>query len=196
LLQGVWGFLSFVYIPTRKRKKMNIINAVIRVLKDHQGPTHFRTIAKEIEERELIDNTNGQTMETLVNANVGIDIKTSENAGKLPRFQKLPNGFIALTESAYDVDLDEEDFNRDDEHDRSYHRDEHKHDRNNSEYHDLLQSVDDYKHSVSKDFCRYLNNIDFASFERMFNSLIRSFPIRRSTIVNRRKMVEWIMRSI
>jgi restriction endonuclease Mrr len=170
---------------------MNILNVVIRVLKDHQGPTHFKTIAKEITEQDLVENTGGQTIETLVNANVGIDIKALESSGKLPRFQKLENGFIALTESAYDTDIEDEDFNKDENYnkDNQENQDEEEgnFDKKFLEHHDVLQIIDDYKYSVSKEFARHLNNIDFTSFEKLFNNLIRSFPIKRSTIVNRRK---------
>ena len=185
---------------------MNILNAVIQVLKEHQRPAHYRQIAKEIAEHNLIEENNaGQTVETLVNAKVGIDIKALESAGKPPRFQKLPNGFIALTENAYDMEEEDEYYpdemdEMDDDingNEREINGNEREIDGNEEnkdeiinkklEHHDILGIIDDYKYSMSRDFSRHLNTMDFPSFEKLFNSLIRSFPIKRSTIVNRRK---------
>jgi hypothetical protein len=105
---------------------MDILHAVEQVLKDSQRPAHYKQIAKEIGERKLVDKT-PQTLETLVNAQVGTEIRTAEKENRPPRFSKLPDGYIALNEidedyippSALERDRDE----RDEEDDRDGERD-------------------------------------------------------------------------
>lgn len=197
---------------------MNIVQAVIEVLKDHDRPAHYKTIAREVSERKLVQDTPGQTMESLINARVGQDIRATERAGHPPRFQKLANGFIALTESAWDDEtyadfdssnepLDDDDrdlslddeqrpsrkFDRDngvnepDEEDETEREDDDDYDDRPLTARDVYHFLDDYKHGVAEEFCRHINQIDFPTFERMVSQLIRSFHVRRSVIVNRRK---------
>lgn len=209
---------------------MDILHAVIQVLKERKGPVHYKQIAKEIGERGLAEKS-GQTLETLVNAQVGVDIRASEDEDRPPRFRKLSNGMITLTEFVAFTEEDEDDgeadgygreargtngsADRDDEEDDREPRDGDREDDGDArapedpddrpersardldrkrsvrdeeyERDDLRDRIDDYNMRVAREYARELNGVDFATFERHIGSLIRSFAVRRYTIVNRRK---------
>lgn len=180
---------------------MNILPAIIEVLKDARTPLHARQIALEIDERGLAEGT-PQSLEPLVHAQVGGDIRDREEDDLPPRFRRFADGTVALADQPAgfgdpDADPDGEDGRpeprRDDEEDDAAPRDADRRSRRpegrevDFEYEDLRDRIDDHNGRIARRFARDLNGVDFATFERHMSTLIRSFAVRRCVIVNRRK---------
>lgn len=193
---------------------MEILQAVELVLRDAQRPFHYKQIAKEIGERKLVDKT-PQTLETLVNAQVATELRVAEKENRPPRFSKLPDGYIALNEIDEDYIPpaalrrdDPDDDDRDDDgreaeeetneelppalRERPAERDErgrdgHPRERDDAERDDLLHRLEEYNRRSAREYARHLNAVDFPGFERLMQGLIRSFAVKRATVVNRRK---------
>lgn len=75
---------------------MELLEAVKFVLMRNKKHMHFKELAKAINAEKLVER-GAQTVETMINAKVALDIKKSEKSKTPPVFVKLHNGLIGLT---------------------------------------------------------------------------------------------------
>lgn len=153
---------------------MELLEAVKTVLTQNKKPMHFKEIAKIVTVQKLAER-GAQTMETMINARVALDIKKGEKLRAPSLFLKLHNGMIGLRtyeepkppaaeapEAAAPQAPPEQ----------------------------TLPAAPEAKFAeaavVRAAYVEKLTKMHFLSFERILENLFREMKIARYTVVNRR----------
>jgi|GEM_PF-4942928 len=163
---------------------MELLEAVKHVILKNKKPMHFKEIARIISAEKLVEKKGTQTLETVINARVALDVKKAEKYNQNTDFVKLHNGMIGLKNYIEPVVVEEivaapEETNK------------------------VLipqqpveapgvlpESLEGYISAsiqkVKNEMVEKLNKLPFLVFERIVENLLRDIGFVKYTVVNRR----------
>jgi restriction endonuclease Mrr len=162
---------------------MELLEAVKYVLIKNKKPMHFKEIAKVVSAEKLIEKKGTQTLETVINAKLALEVRKAEKLKIHTDFLKLNNGMVGLKN--YNEPAAEEPAAVKTE---------------TLAAPAALQaeipalphfdSIEEYLNSnyakIKAQFIEKLNKLPFLVFERLVENLLRDLGFAKYTVVNRR----------
>lgn len=158
---------------------MELLDAIKHILLKNKKPMHSKEIAKIITNEKLVEKKWPQTLESIINSKIALEIKKAEKQKLQCDFIKLNNGLIGL-KNYEDNEKNSQLIEISNKSDNDYSQ------VNINELSEIDKSlILDYK-NFKEQYIELLNKLPFLVFERLFEDFLRSFGFIKYTIVNRR----------
>lgn len=164
---------------------MELLEAVKHVLIKNKKPMHFKEVSKVINAEKLVEKKGTQTLETVINAKIALEVRKAEKLKTQSEFLKLNNGMIGLRN--YNEPVAEEPAVQAAEAPAAAQAQAAQADHVAAGRFDGIEEYLNLNYSkVKAQFIEKLNKLPFLVFERLVENLLREFGFARYTVVNRR----------